>query len=180
MFNLRFYSEYDSYHAAFRIIRMADAFETKRPLDAYRIADFFFVHPFELDRISMPKGISAHRALAESYQSHKPYRYSSNAEQTSLYMWPFQQVALNALAAKGVLDPTDLADGYVRVVPDKAVPLDVLVTLTTSRASDLDKSLIGFLKSIMDQFDIVGPNGLKARSKILNTSYDVRRHGVVD
>ena len=175
MFSLRFYPEFDSYHAAFRLQRMRNIFKDAKPVESYRIADFFLCHPFELARIRMPPGTKSHLLLAEAYAPRRPYRYSSSPEHVTLQMWPFQQVALQALAVRGVLSPTALAAGRVHYVHEASMPS---AERLVDKSNEEDKPLLAFLDGLVGKFEVTGPKGLKARTGLLDYRYDVRRDGI--
>ena len=80
-----------------------------------------------------------------------------------------QGAALETLASGEFISSKALALGKVQP-QSREVPQPVLVRL--DQVNERDGSLIEFLNILASEYDLLGPNGLKARSGLLEYRYD--------
>ena len=168
---LSYQPAFDPFHAVFRLLRLREAVLTHGPLhkDHLKILDFYLLFPFRIDSIRLKRRHGKFRRLATQYESTKPY--GDQPEDRVLFgrMSTMQSVALNTMAAKQLIDPKQYNVGEV-VHAAAALPDDLAARIAQANEQEMD--LIQFVLVLAREYDLLGYDGLKCRSGLMEYRYD--------
>ena len=145
-------------------------------MDGYRLIDFFLTFPFELGVVRL-RG-SKLKTLAQSFETFRPYRWTSDPLYTFLQMIEFQTVAVGALVKKGVLNANAFDSDKFEISADYVVHSELSAQVDefiSTRFAALEALL-----EVIDEHGITGKDGLKARSGLMPYKYDVGANVVLD
>jgi hypothetical protein len=167
---LSFQPAFDPFHATFRIMRLLMVIgKNSIHHDQMRILDFYLVFPYRIDEIRLTPGHSRFRALSRQYADTKPYGEQPDREVLFGRMEPMQDAAFETLASNGFISSSDLRDSLIQKT-DKPFPEKLGERLLA--ANKAQSSLMEFLELIAFTYPLSGPNGVKARTGLMEYRYD--------
>jgi hypothetical protein len=169
MIQISFQPAFDPFHAAFRFLRMHSILAEHRSLhfDQLRIMDFFLLFPFRVGRIRFKTQHRRFRRLAEEYLDRKPYGELPDDRLLFDRMEPFHVAALESLRSHGYLKPSDDLS-----LVSIAAPLPPGLTERIQSENKRDQSLLEMLSVLASEYELMGRDGLKDRSDLLDYRYD--------
>jgi hypothetical protein len=158
----------DVYHAAIRILTVLTEGQANLALDTVRIADYYLVFPAALDHFRFLPKHRGIRALARAQYS--PYRRPAGAWVTFERMRPIFMAAVSCLAAAGYVDPDQAKVGRLALTSRPLVePIQEAVATYLTRQARLR----AFIAKELTALPLLGKDGLKDRSGLLEYRYDV-------
>ena len=80
-----------------------------------------------------------------------------------------QRAALETLASKNILEPNLFKDGKVQLLSE-VVPKEL--ASRAARANEANQPLLEFLAVFASEYELMGENGIKARSGLMEFRYD--------
>lgn len=170
MIQLSYQAALDPFHALFRLFRLWPILSKGAlPRETVRILDFYLLFPFRIREIRISKLHLKYRRLARTYVHTKPYGEQPEGRTVLNRMEPMQIAALNTLAANSFLDSDRLLLGEVRVT-DAPVPDDIAPRVSAANARQAD--LMEFLGILASAYNLLGSDGLKDRTGLLEYRYD--------
>jgi hypothetical protein len=135
-------------------------------LDKYRILDFYYLFPHLLGSITLPSKMIGRKKKFGKTAS--PYNRVPNPKGLIQQLRGLHFEIARSAAAKGLIEPADLdAERLVRT----DVPLPEFLSVTIA-SDDGDHELAEMLAVDMAEIALNGPNGLKARTGLLEHRYD--------
>jgi hypothetical protein len=171
MMQITYQPAFDPYHAVFRLARLREIIAKAGPLhqDYVRVLDFFLLFPFQIDTIRLMPAHRKFKRLAEIYASSRPY--GDLPENRTLFdrMEPMQTAAMQTFAARELLDPKQLE---MEQVASTSKPLPDEIAGRVAELNTRDQDLLTFMEALASEYDLMGPNGLKARAGLLEYRYD--------
>lgn len=171
MIQLSYQPAFDPFHAVFRLLRLREAVLKDGPLDKdhLKILDFYLLFPFRIDGIRLQQGHRKFRRLATQYAAAKPY--GDQPEDRVLFgrMNTMQTVALDTMSAKRLIDSKKYELGTV-VRADTIIPDDLAARVTEANTEEAD--LVSFLGVLAREYHLLGNDGLKSRSGLMEHRYD--------
>jgi hypothetical protein len=153
------------------ILRIRPIVDKHGPLhrDHVRILDFYLLFPFRVDGIRLMPQHRRYRRLATQYGSTKPYGEQPEDKLVFNRMEPMLISAFATLAQNELLNHADWQRGEIKstaaYVPE---PL-------AQRVKDINseqRELIEFLEVLASEYGLLGLNGLKDRTGLLEFRYD--------
>lgn len=164
---LVYHPAYDAYHCVFRsllITSRVKVIETAK----LRILDFFLCFPAEIQKVRLPREHSEARRLAQrmANQYHGPV----SMHQAFRDMEHIQLAAFRTLAASRLIVPNELETGLVRRT-EIEVPEELHAIL--AQASTANRTLVDYLVNNLGQIQLLGVDGLKHRTGLMEHRYDV-------
>lgn len=170
MIQLSYQAALDPFHALFRLLRLWPIL-SKGPLphETTRILDFYLLFPFRIGEIRIAKPHMRYKRIAKTYAHTKPYGEQPEGRAILNRMEPIQNAALNTLAANGLIDANRLLLGEVRIT-DAPIPDDIAPRVNAANDSQAD--LMEFLGVLASDYKLLGPDGLKDRTGLLEYRYD--------
>jgi len=133
-----------------------------------RILDFYLLFPFRIEGIRLRREDRKYRKLAGEYEKNKPYGDQPEDRNVFARMEPMQLCALDTLASRRFISPEKWTTAEVVTTSEPVLGAlgQRVVEINTQEADLLD-----FLR-VLASYDLLGPDGLKARSALLEARYD--------
>jgi hypothetical protein len=162
---LVYHPAFDIYHGVFRALLLLESTAGRAmPSDTLRIIDLYFVFPYLLAEFEFPRGAGRKgRQLAGV-----PSRFNT-LPAPRIFMAQMQglhTLVAAALAGRGLILGDALKSGNV-VRTGTALPQHLL-----NQARPEDIELAAYLGTTIATIPLLGKNGLKARSKLMEFRYD--------
>ncbi|RIJ85184.1 hypothetical protein RSP822_17255 [Ralstonia solanacearum] len=164
---LIYHPAFDGYHCVFRMLLIAERVPNLE-IEKARILDFYLVFPGMVQSIRLPENLRGLRAQAKDAAN--VYRDPVSSASTFMDMRHIQEEALRSIAASGLIDMEPFAAGYV-------------IRTNTPLPESLDAKLAEFVEANqpiaegvltgLSQIPLLGQNGLKDRSQLMEFRYDV-------
>lgn len=159
---------FDIYHSVYRIILLLHYMKKEEvELDRLRIWDFFLAFPFEASKIKFPTEYSDLRKIFKAEQN--PYDEMLDSKKVFQKMKSFQISALNCVAAYGLIEPELWREQKVSKIK-KELPKELQEKINNIpvKTQNIIKLLIGPFGEV----DLLGDNGLKCRTGLIEFRYD--------
>ena len=170
MIQLTFQAALDPFHSVFRLLRLRGLTQTHELYrDQLRILDFYMVFPFRVDEIRLTREQRTLKKLAADYASQKPYGELPDSNVLFDRMRPISDAAMATMAARGFYETDALERGDIRDTK-KATPAELQERIATLNAEQAN--LLEFLNTLASSFTFFGPEGLKARTGLIEHRYD--------
>lgn len=162
---------FDPYHSIFRMIRIIIGMNDCEymELEKFRILDFYLVFPFLIENFKFKREDLGLRKLAKSYDRMRPYGSMPDSRDIFVRMAPIQAMASETLVARGLVD----ADAYkVGLITKGELNFDAAVLNRAEAANRLQSSLIDILNVMCSNYALLGDDGIKRRSGLMEYRYD--------
>lgn len=161
----------DRYHTVFRLWALVGEIAACLPVEVekIRILDFYIAFPFRLEAFSFKQGQTSWRKVGKAYRSIQPYGGIPDDTSLFLRMAPVQALAIDTLAAHGLIDADALKQGVVLLgeVETPDVLKQSIVTYVEENAA-----LFEAVKVLACEYALLGNDGLKRRSGLMEYKYD--------
>jgi hypothetical protein len=159
---------FDLHHTVFRLLQLLSAapaaeYETER----VRILDYFLLFPEQIQSLKFPDELRRKRAWF--VQPYNPYRSIDNPSRLFFQLEPIQTTALQSLASRSLIDRDRFKAG---LVARTAEPLPPALAEAVKARSAAAPELIDLVSRDLAALPLLGPKGLKERSRLLDTRYD--------
>lgn len=168
---LVYHPAFDIYNCIFRMLQLLSyTKEEEIAFDKLRIWDFYLAFPSQVSEITFPADL---RHLKEKiFKDRKnPYEELSNPKGIFDRMETYQLSAIKCIASYGFVDSKQLSKNKVKKT-GKEVPKELLSQLNNPRTES--KNIIKLVTSDFVNLPLLGKEGLKARTGLLNFKYDKR------
>lgn len=159
----------DAHHCCFRIAcLMHDGKIPKMEVDRLRLLDFYFVFPQCAIDIEFPRHLVRLRKLFHA--APRSYEDVSNSYRIFGMMCQIQNQAVHALIGLGMISSElYLSTGAVEKTPKAAFAFDEIAKNNHVRKDNWYQAIV----SELALQPLLGPDGLKARSGLLEYRYDI-------
>lgn len=164
---LIYHPAYDAFHCVFRtlmIMTLCKVIET----DKLRILDFYLCFPSEVKDIRLPRGCGEARRLARSVAN--DYHGPVNKKLVFRDMEHIQLASFRTIAASRLVDATEYETGLMRRT-EIDVPSELNIAL--QKATMEQKAALDFIIGTLAEIPLLGNNGLKHRTGLMEYRYDV-------
>ena len=164
---------FDLYHTIFRILHLLSKIEEDKviEIDRIRIWDYYLLFTNEIFNIKPRKNKKEYNQLLKELNIRKnnPYQQIYDQRKTLEKIKPYQLSALNCLASYNIIDKEYLLKEEVKINS-----FDLLKRYTQSAGdlSDREKNIITIMTSFFRDISLIGNNGLKERSNLMEIKYD--------
>lgn len=162
---LVYHPAFDIYHGVFRALLLLENVPNKSmPVDALRIVDLYFLFPYLLADFEFPRGVGRRGrqlAGAKSRFNTLPSPKIFVSQMQGLHM-----LIAAALAGRGLIQEEAMKRGTVERT-DAVLPGELL-----GQATPEDIELAAYLGSNLATIPLLGKDGLKARSRLMEFRYD--------
>ncbi len=174
MFSLSYIPAYDPYHTVFRMLVILGSAEGNRmAIKTARTADFFYCFPWMLKDVRAPRSIEGFARTRNRIVRDYPqtgYDRSPSARVVFERMEMIQSTAISAMVGAKMVARSDVSADVLKLeranVPDQ---LRQAVESATQKTPDL----LNFLAVLLPKLDLLGSDGLFARTGLGEYSYDV-------
>jgi hypothetical protein len=135
--------------------------------DRVRILDFYLLFPFRISGIRLMPAHRKYRQLASEF----PVPYGDQPADQFVFdrMRAIQIAALDTLGEQGLIVAKQLA---LHMVQATTAPIAKAMLSRIEAANEQHSALMEFLELLATQYNLSGPNGLKARTGLLEYRYD--------
>ncbi|QLF50282.1 hypothetical protein HW278_05955 [Capnocytophaga sp. oral taxon 902] len=164
---------FDLYHTIFRILHLLNKVSDDEviEIDRIRIWDYYLLFTNEIFNIKPIRNKKEYNQLLKklNIKKNNPYQQIYDQRKTLEKIKPYQLSALNCLASYNIIDKEylfkeevkinsfDLLKGYIQSVGD---------------LSDREKNIITIMTSFFRNISLIGNDGLKKRSNLMESKYD--------
>lgn len=161
----------DPYHTLFRLLRIGSLVGTEQSLvvDVIRIIDFYLLFPFRIQGFRLKPEHRRYRAMSKRYEAHKPYGSFPGDRSVFARMTPIQSASLATASHKGIIDPQEWSRERVKFLAFE-LPKEMGERIASLNAEQED--ILEFLSAVITDYPVMGDNGIKARSDLLEHRYD--------
>ncbi|NTF08897.1 hypothetical protein G6L37_22465 [Agrobacterium rubi] len=169
MIHLSYHPAFDAFHAIFRILRVrlrTDAAEIE--VDKLRILDYYVLFPWRAASIRLNKRDVSMRKTARSLEARRDYATLPTGDALLERMRPSQTAALQTMAQDGFVTTDALRNGIVRF-REASLPGELDERLR--QKNDADGDVLSIV-DVLSGYPLLGPDGLKARTGLLEHRYD--------
>ncbi|WP_238913012.1 ABC-three component system middle component 5 [Achromobacter insolitus] len=163
---LIYHPAYDAYHCIFRSLLITGTLPTVEEAKL-RILDFFLCFPAELQNVRLPVDHSGAKALAKSLKN--VYHGPLSKQKAFRDMEHIQIAAFRTLAASGLLNAPELETGLIRRT---GLPIPPELTSQLQNFFEKNKSLVNYLLTKLADIPLLGKDGLKHRTGLMEYRYD--------
>jgi hypothetical protein len=163
---LIYHPAYDAYHCIFRLLTLMEVAKDVEVAKA-RILDFFLTFPAEVRNIRLAPALAGKKKQAKSQIN--IYRGPISINQVFRDMEQIQMAAIQALAASNIINPEKLALGFIERTTT-AIPPDMLHLVVEKNQTD--NPVIQFILKELSAFPLLGVDGLKHRTGLMEYRYD--------
>lgn len=165
---------FDYYHAIYRMIRFLTHYKHSEfiELDRLRIWDFYFLFPQEVHRITLTKTEDDIRELRKRFikEKNNPYKQVFDNKKVFEKLRPYQLTALRCLASYGIIDKALLKENRVSIISESLLKE---YHAEFEPLSYTEQNVIALMTLYFSDVSLFGPNGLKNRTKLMVSRYDV-------
>lgn len=171
MIQLSYQAAFDPYHAVFRMLRLRDVCwkASSIPFDKLRILDFYVAFPFFLQEMKLKREHTWMRKVSRTFDDRRPFAKLPDPSTLIRRMQPYQFAAMQGLVRREYASKEDWQKMQVLSTP-KVLPADVLDRVVS--ANEESQDLIRAIGELSRGYSILGPDGLKARTGLLEHRYD--------
>jgi hypothetical protein len=136
-------------------------------LEQIRVLDFYLLFPSQIRKMTLPRNLVHFR----KYITDNLNTYDDVEDEKLVFnrMEHYQLTALRCLASHNLIDPNSLNDGFVKPTLE-AIPEELKQSIEQKNNEDIE--LIEFLVKSLLEIVILGKQGLKARTNLLEYRYD--------
>ncbi len=161
---LAYYPALDPYHTSFRMLRLLTESPYAIEEDRLRLLDFYLLFSSLLRKISLPQGLV--RSRNRVAQPENRYRFAGQPQLAFRTLTPVHDAAIGLLSTSSwVTRERDRLTVNAPVLPEG------LLSVLRAR-NDIEKDLIDFLVMDLHTVPMLGPEGLKRRSGLMEYRYD--------
>lgn len=164
---------YDLYHTIFRFLQFLNRFEKGEliEIEKLRIWDFYLLFPSKIHSIRLKQNESDIRQLKKRFikDSKNPYEVITENRKVFEKLKPYQLAALNCIASYGIIDKSLLNQHRISIV-NKNILKEFVEKY--DELSDNEKNVISLMTSHFNQISLFGVDGLKNRTKLMESRYD--------
>ncbi|MFK8288935.1 ABC-three component system middle component 5 [Capnocytophaga canimorsus] len=164
---------FDLYHTIFRMLHLLNKVEDDKviEIDRIRIWDYYLLFTNEILEIKPKKKEKEYRQLLKTLNIKKnnPYQQIYDQRKTLEKIKLYQMTALNCLASYNIIDKESLLKEEIKII---SFELLKKYTESVGDLSDREKNIIAIMTSFFKDISLVGSNGLKERSNLIESKYD--------
>ena len=171
MTQLSYEPAFDPYHTVFRLHRLLLSLSSEKNyrVERIRILDFYLLFPYLINDIRLKPEDRSFKKIASSYNDRRPYGRHPGAHVLFARMEPIQKAALSTMAIEGDLDMPAYINHEVAFISS-----DIEASLydrCLEKNSD-EESIMAIMASLANEYDLMGSNGLKARTSLMEYRND--------
>lgn len=159
---------FDPIHCALRCMRiMSASSDPKYEIEKLRILDFYLVFPHKIDEIRLPQKFR--RLKKQFHTTNNPYLFTGSSFFLFSQMKIIQETAIRLLGARGIIDIDLLSKGYVSRVANS---IDKTLSDLIEKRNTEQSVLIDAITDALSSFPLLGKDGLKDRTGLIDFRYD--------
>lgn len=164
---LIYHPAYDAYHCVFRSVLITN-YLSEIEIAKLRLLDFYLTFPAELSKASLPRELSHAKKIVAPYQNR--YHGPVSGLQTFKDMEHIQISAFGTLAAAAIFEAESFSKGLVKRSTTIIFPemQERIINFENE-----NKDLLNLIVKDLSSIPLLGDNGLKKRTNLMEYKYDV-------
>lgn len=165
---LTYHPAYDNYHCFLRILSILVSSKKEFEVDSVRIFDFYLCAPSGLKTFKFPREFCSSRKLFRYKINH----YNSIPNQRALFvdLKGIQDAVFDRMLSMGIIDHENYYSGRLELIYS-CIPEELL--LVVGSENSIDSDVKSFVLENLTKVPLLGPNGLKHRSGLMDHRYDL-------
>lgn len=166
---LTYHPAYDPYHCFLRMVSLLVKINSKDfPIDSLRIMDFYLCIPSALEGFRFPKREMGKKKIFIA----KKNSYNGTGDSSVIFnnLRAIQDGIFEVLLSRSMIDCDQFLRGSIIVRKD-GFTAEVYKLLEMQKS--LDPDAMDLLVNSFSKIDLLGPEGLKSRSGLMEYRYDV-------
>ncbi|MDP4285427.1 MAG: hypothetical protein Q8891_13455 [Bacteroidota bacterium] len=164
---------FDLYHTIFRFLQFLNKFENGSLIEVerLRIWDFYLLFPNKTHDIRLKQNEGDIRKIRREYIKYSDNPYERVTEDRKIFekIKPYQLAALNCIASYGIIDKASLNQQRVSII-NKEILTQFINNF--DKLSPKELNVIALMTSHFNQMSLFGTDGLKDRTKLMESRYD--------
>ncbi|MGY3307555.1 hypothetical protein ACVW06_000580 [Pantoea ananatis] len=164
---LVYHPAYDAYHCLFRMMSIIERVDEVE-IDKLKMLDFYILFPSLLNLVRMPRQFIKVKKDAERIRNE--YHDPLNPVVTFKDMKHIQEAAIKCMLAAGYIDAEFYGEGVVKR-SSKIIPLNLKEKM--DEFINDREPFSSFIIKKLSKFHLVGPDGLKSRTQLMEYRYDI-------
>jgi hypothetical protein len=170
MLNLTYHPSADPYHCAFRAMRLLEFHQQQvYKTELFGFLDFYLLFPFLLKTIRMSQNMRATLRRLQLDKIPEPYQKIPDSRRLFRQVERVQHASYRNLSAADLLDIDAYREGFV-ARGSQALSTEILDEIR--KLKEVDATTLIFLLDHLSQIPLYGPDGLKARTGLMEYRYD--------
>lgn len=167
---LLYQQAFDFHHSLFRILLLLESTRgSSVESEKLRILDFYYLFPHEIASVQLTP---LQTSLKRKFLQYPQYEAISNPAKVFYRLEPVFENGLKTLVAAGLVSSeSDKKSSKVKLSSE---PLPAALKAVITERREKSAELIEFLVGQLLPFPLYGPEGLKARTKLLPSKHDRR------
>lgn len=170
-----YHPAFDLYHSVFRMLQILIHFNKSEyvELDRLRIWDFYLLFPNKMHSITLNRTEDDIKGMIKKYIPKKDNPYELFLDNRKMFekIKPYQLHAIKCLVSYNIIDKEYLKTNKIKIISKENL------TKYVSKFEELDareKNVITLLTSHFYLMSLYGDNGLKDKTKLLESRYDAQ------
>ena len=159
---------YDLFHCSFRQLQILYHAKDEIRIEKMKILDFYLTFPSEILRVRLPKEAQGFRKYLRELKN--PYEIIIDNKRLFLKMEPYQVSASNFLSSLGIIDHNSLEEGFIKKT-SSPFPEELLLQIELRNKENAQ--VINIITQVLMKINLNGPDGLKARTNLMEYKYDI-------
>lgn len=159
---------FDLYHCVFRQMQILSNVKDEISFEKLRILDFYLAFPTEILRMRLPKEASKYRKYFRQLEN--PYEIIIDHKRLFSKMEPYQISANKFLLASGLIEKGKLGENFVKRT-NQSFPSELATQIELRNKEN--ELLLNIITQFLMKTELNGPDGLKARTNIMEYKYDL-------
>lgn len=160
---------FDLFHCTFRQLQILSHAKGEIPIEKLRLLDFYLAFPFEILKIRLPREWFKIRNYIKTQQN--PYETLIDSKRLFLKMEPYQISAINFLSSLDIIDSNLLHEENTIKRTETAIPKTLMAQINLRNRED--EQVLNIVTQILLNINLNGPDGLKARTNLMEHKYDI-------
>jgi len=168
-----YHQAFDLYHTVYRMIQLLGYFKKSEyiEVDRLRIWDYYLLFPNKLSTVKLKQEENDIKNIISGYITKNDNPYEEILDDRKLFekIKPYQMTAIKSLASYGIINKDYLTTNRITTISTEIIQTYV----TKLEALNVqEQNTIALLTSHFYQMPLYGENGLKAKTKLLESKYD--------
>jgi len=164
---------FDLYHTVYRMLKLLVHFQGDNliEIDRLRIWDYYLLYPNKMQNIYLTRDEKDIKQYIKRFitRPYNPYENVLNDRKMFEKIKPYQMSAINSLASYGIINKDFLIDNRISNIDKDFFNKN---KINFEEMSIQEENAIKLLTSHFYQVPLVGVNGLKSKTGLLESKYD--------
>lgn len=170
-----YHQAFDLYHTVYRMMQLLAYFSRDKyvEVDRLKIWDYYLLFPNKLQNIRLKRSESDVKQLIKEYITKVDNPYEEVIDDRKMFerIKPYQMTAIKSLASYGIINKDYLSTNKI-----STIDINILNKYISKleKLNPQEENTIKLLTSHFYQISMFGKDGLKARTKLLESRYDAQ------